>query len=173
MTYIYIYSYVLYCPISANGGIYLDTDIIVLRSFNPLRFHPSTLGRETSYGLGSGIIVGEPLSKFICIWLHAYRNYNPWPWHWAAYAVWAPHNLAKIFPDDINIEKNTLHSPSWQETEQIYKMTIDWSEKYAIHVWHRYGYVPTQPESPGGIEHLNNTLGQIMRYVYYGDKEIR
>ena len=41
------------------GGIYLDTDVLVLRSMDQLRKHPLTLGREIPPKLIAGIIVAH------------------------------------------------------------------------------------------------------------------
>ena len=162
-----------------NGGIYLDTDIIVLKSFDALRRHRVTLGRETSYGLGSGIILSQPRAAFVCMWLHAFRDYSPLPWHWATYAVWTPHRLAHALSassaataaaqDEIYIDERHLQHPTWLRSEQLFDTVYDWSENYAVHVWKRYGRVP---ESPDDVKRLNTTLGQVMRFVYFGSKDL-
>ena len=153
-----------------NGGIYLDTDIIVLRSFDPLRRFATTLGRETSYGLGSGIILAEPNSVFIHLWLNSFKSYNPWPWNWAKYAVWTPHVLARQFAEEIHIEETRLQHPTWAQSDQLCEKLYDWSENYAVHVWKRFCEVPQTVEE---INSLNNTLGEVFRYVYYGSKKLR
>jgi hypothetical protein len=79
-----------------NGGIYLDTDILVLKPFTPLLQQETVLGRETSYGLGSGIILARPRAPFVCMWRHVFSTYMPWPWNWAKYAVWTPNKLQKV-----------------------------------------------------------------------------
>ena len=152
-----------------NGGIYLDTDVIVLKSFDPLRVHSLTLGRETSYGLGSSIILSEPGGPFVCVWREAFRTYSPYPWNWARYAVWTPHTLSNKLPEHIHIEKKHLLSPTWAQSELLFNKVYNWSENYAIHVWKRFGEVPEGPED---IKALNTTLGQIMRYVFFGSKDL-
>ena len=141
----------------------------MLKSFDSLRRHALTLGRETSYGLGSGIIVAKPRAPFLCVWMNSFRNYNPVPWHWATYAVWTPHALAKELPHDVHVEEQHLQHPAWWQSRLLFDDVYDWSHNYAIHVWKRYGHVPRSPDQ---IKTLNTTLGEIMRYVYFGSKAL-
>ena len=147
-----------------NGGIYLDTDMLLLKTLDPLRRYELTLGRETSYGLGSGIIIAKPKAPFVCVWLNVFRDYNPFPWNWAYYVIVTPNRLAQVLPERLHIEENTLHKPSWQQAELLFRKRVDWSKSYAVHVWKRYGSVP---KSPAELDALNTTLGEIMRYIYF------
>jgi len=65
------------------GGIYLDPDVLVLRSFDPLRRKSLTMGRESSASISNGIIVGRRGAVFMRLWLEAYRTFNPdvWAYH--------------------------------------------------------------------------------------------
>ena len=51
------------------GGIYLDTDVLVLRSMDQLRKHPLTLGREIPPKFIAGIIVAHKDALFLKLWL--------------------------------------------------------------------------------------------------------
>jgi mannosyltransferase OCH1-like enzyme len=65
------------------GGIYLDNDVLVLKSFDPLRNYSLTLGRETKKPLhliSNGIIIGRPGSMFLRAWITTYRTFNPKEW---------------------------------------------------------------------------------------------
>ena len=143
--------------------------MIVVKSFDPLRKHDLTLGRETSYGLGSSIVIGQPESAFVCVWKESFRSYAPYPWNWAKYAVWTPHALAKRLPEHIHIENKNLLSPTWAQSDLLFNKVYNWTDNFAIHVWKRFGEVPDNPDD---IKMLNTTLGQIMRYVYYGSKDL-
>jgi len=155
------------CSLSENGGIYLDTDVIVLKSFDPLRkTYPLTLGRETVSSIANGIIISTPRQPFLCVWYHGYRNYDPHePGAWSYYSVITAHKLAELFPNHVHVEDRSLVHPSWHEEEVslLFEKHYDWSKNFAIHVWKRYGRVPKDPRD---IDNLNTTLGEIMRYVY-------
>ena len=70
----------------------------------------------------------------------------------------------------MHIEPRGLQHPSWAEAEQLFDWRTEWTnENYAFHIWKRYGNVPADEE---GIKALNTTLGEVMRYVYYGSREL-
>ncbi len=141
--------------------------MLVLKSFDPLKIYDLTLGRETSFGLGNGIIIAKPFSEFVCIWFNAYRDYNPFRWNWAYYSVQFPNLLAKAMPGSIHIEESSLQKPAYNEPHKLFTHGYDWSNNYAIHVWKRRGRVPDRPEE---LQGLNTTLGEVMRYIMYGMK---
>ena len=39
-----------------------------------------------------------------------------------------------------------------------------------MHIWKRQGHVPSRP---GETHQLDNTLGEVMRFIYYNDKSLR
>ena len=135
-----------------------------MKSFDPLRVHDVTLGRETFYGLGSGIIIAKPFAQFVCIWFNSFRDYNPFLWNWAYYAVHFPNRLAKVLPHAIHIEETSLQKPNYHEAHKLFSTGFDWSNNYAIHVWKRKGHVPDGPEE---LRNANSTLGEVMRYIMY------
>ena len=158
------YIYVLY--LSDNGGIYLDTDVIVLKSFDTLRkMYPLTLGRPSSVSVANGIIISAPRRPFICVWLNGYRDYDPAsPGAWGKYSVITAHKLAQLFPRHIHIEERSLLHPSWAgELPLMFDKIYDWSNNYAMHIWKSLRPVPKGPED---IQTLNTTLGQVMRHAY-------
>nr|XP_039250671.1 uncharacterized protein LOC120328293 [Styela clava] len=58
------------------GGIYLDSDVIILKSMNPLRKYPFTIGRSTEYSLSNGVMLSEPDSSFIKEWMSYFNKYD-------------------------------------------------------------------------------------------------
>jgi hypothetical protein len=58
----------------------MDHDVLVLKSFDPLRNYSLTLGRESKDALANGIIIGRPGSLFLRLWITTYRTYNPKQW---------------------------------------------------------------------------------------------
>lgn len=64
--------------LSREGGIYLDTDVYVLKSFTDLLNSPRDilLGHEggNRYGLCNAVIVSRPGSRFMEIWRESYEK---------------------------------------------------------------------------------------------------
>ena len=62
-----------------EGGIYLDTDVIVLKSFDDFRQYTVTMGEQNRGVLGSAIIVAKPGAPFLRTWLSAFvKDFRPW-----------------------------------------------------------------------------------------------
>ena len=148
-----------------NGGIYLDLDVLVFRSFQPLLNYSVVLGRETSYSLGNNVILASSYAPFLCIWQQAYVNYEPWPWNWARFSTWLPHQLATFLSTSlVRVESDAFQRPTYFQLDLMFHGHYDWSRSYAMHVWHRWG---TVPETVDQMNKTDNTLGEVMRYIYY------
>ncbi|XP_059154520.1 uncharacterized protein LOC131940002 isoform X2 [Physella acuta] len=64
-----------------NGGIYLDTDMVVLRSLDALLDHDLTMGLiENITGLGNAFILAKRGNSFIRDWYNGYRQYKNDVW---------------------------------------------------------------------------------------------
>jgi len=58
----------------------LDPDVLVLRSFDPLRHMPLTLAREAEGAIANGIIICRRGVFFFRLWMETYRTYDPNNW---------------------------------------------------------------------------------------------
>ncbi|ELU04130.1 hypothetical protein CAPTEDRAFT_219581 [Capitella teleta] len=152
-----------------HGGIYLDLDVIILRSFDSLLKHDVTMGAESPDLLGSGLILSKADSTFLKLWLETYRNFTDGDWN--RFSVRKPMEIAKAHPDLLHIEWFGFHRPNWFEREWIYSTGLlwDWSENFAMHLWYRTHDTEYEPES---IRKLNSTLGEVFRFVFYGSGNI-
>lgn len=102
---------------SEEGGVYLDMDVLILKPVGDLRYYQLSLGKEISTDtyLGSGIILAQHHSPFICVWLHAFRQYHPDRQNKGAggdYPVVTPGVLVRLMPDLVHIEETSLNRPS-------------------------------------------------------------
>ena len=92
------------------GGIYMDTDTVILKPFDPLFCYNVTLGQETDRGLANGIIVAAPDAQFLHIWNNEYRAYKPKLWNYNSVQV--PFKLWQRHPDLVHVEHTTIVRPS-------------------------------------------------------------
>jgi mannosyltransferase OCH1-like enzyme len=152
------------------GGIYMDLDVVVLKSFDPLLKYDTTMGYERTDGLCNGIIISKPNAPFLRLWHLEYSNFvdNSWAYH----SVELPAVLARTYPGLIHTEERTLHRPNWDESEWMYGKgkLYNWSNNYAVHLYYNSGqrWIEYSPET---IKKINTTMGQIFRYIYYGSKD--
>lgn len=129
------------------GGIYMDIDTFVNKSFNDLLDNEFVIGIQNSggkddreyYGLCNAIMLSEKQSKFATEWLKSYDtfNRNNWDYH----SVIKPYYLAKEFPDHVTILPPKKFFPFlWGQMEN-YLLTsnslamTELKDCYSMHLW--------------------------------------
>ncbi|XP_069130281.1 uncharacterized protein [Argopecten irradians] len=149
------------------GGIYMDTDEILLRTLDPLRKHQFTLSKAFDVNLSNGLILSARDAGFLNIWIKAYDTYDPNKWGY--HSTIMPAKLSKIYPDMIHVENKTFVRPDAGHTKDLFQNNFDWSNNYAIHLFMRYY---KKVYSLTSIRTLNCTLGTVARFILFGHKEL-
>lgn len=152
---------------SEYGGIYVDTDEIILRSLDSLLKFPFTLSHEFDNNLANGLILSSPNATFIYHWLDGYETFNND--QWAYHSTILPCELSKIYPNLIHVENRTFIRPSYVELPLIYQENFNWSQNYAMHLYIRF-YKGMYTFSD--VRRLNTTLGSVARHVLYDTNEL-
>ena len=160
-----------------QGGIYLDTDVIVINKMDNLRNHSCTLGYELlppEETICGGVIMGAKHSTFLYLWLNSFLDdYKVGKWAYNSGKV--PSKLAKRYPETVNIVPDKFHRPNWQKPhigKIWFNQTCRWWENYTIHLWYRkYREAYKGPEpSLSNIKQWKGTFGQIARFILCGEK---
>ncbi|XP_069132313.1 uncharacterized protein [Argopecten irradians] len=149
------------------GGIYMDTDEILIRSLDPLRKYNFTLSHELDINLSNGLIMSARNASFLNVWYNEYATFDGVVW--AHHSTIVPYQLSQKYPHLIHIEKKTFVNPDYTNVDMIFKENFNWSNNYAIHLYIRYYKVE---HNFTDIRHLNTTLGSVARHVLYGIKEL-
>ena len=156
-----------------KGGIYLDFDIMAIRSFDELRRHSCTVGYESSTKMCAGVIICSKSHTFLYLWLNSFFEDHQMVWAYNTGTI--PSKLIERFPELVRVEKNKIHRPNWEELDMIWGETpYPWRQNYAIHTWIRAAIrnkFTTYP-TPESIKTMNSTYGEVARYVYYGSTDI-
>ena len=146
------------------GGIYMDLDVIALKSFDPFLAFDTTMGLEEPGRLCNALIISRPNASFLNSWYDRYKSFNDT--EYSEHSVALPARLACSYPELIHVEETTFHRPNYKELIWIHgHLSYNWQENYAMKLWYRKYDIDHTPES---IKRLNTTMGQIFRYVYYG-----
>lgn len=109
------------------GGVYLDTDTITVKSFEPLLNEQFVMGVQSSYydappGLCNATLLGRRHAKFVRIWCRRYVTFRSkgrdklWDYHSGripALLSWYHPNLIKILPFD------RFFYPLWSDVERV------------------------------------------------------
>lgn len=72
--YAFVSDYVRLFALKNYGGIYLDTDVEVLSTFNPFLESEITLGFESENRIATAIIMAGQNNPLICQWLNTYHT---------------------------------------------------------------------------------------------------
>ncbi len=83
-------------------------DIVILKSFDPLKKYATTMGEEDPAKLNIGAIVTKPDSPFI--WL-IYLNYYNYVDVFGHNGLYVPMNLSRQYPDLIHVEEDSMAKP--------------------------------------------------------------
>lgn len=122
------------------GGIYLDTDIVVLRPFSSLLMHEFVMGQEGEngqYGLCNAVILANKDSPFLRRWYESYRSFDDSLWSY--HSVQLPLIMSRDFPSEIHVVNHkTFFWPLWIKSglQEIFrKQDYDYSSNLAVHTW--------------------------------------
>lgn len=127
-----------------HGGIYLDADVFVHRSFDELLGLPAVLGIEGQdriYGMADAVILARPNSPFLIRWLDSYRTFRSKgrDEFWGEHPVRMPAQLAREYPDEIAVlPYNAFFWPLWTPDHLHWMFESDSKIEplgYANHLW--------------------------------------
>lgn len=147
----------------SKGGIYLDADVFVHRSFDDLLAHATVLGKQVvdgeELGLCNAVILSEAQAPFLRRWHSEYRSFRSTGHdiYWDEHSVRLPNQLSKQFPDEVTVLPSfAFFWPTFTEADLalIFESSaaIDVSRAYATHLW----------ESPAWATHLEHlTPGRV------------
>jgi hypothetical protein len=102
-----------------QGGIYLDADVFVHKSFDHLLDNSVVLGQEgidAEHGVANAVILAEPGARFLKTWYQDYRSFRSKgvDQYWNEHSVRRPGLLAKSHPGDVTILPHTaFYWPLW------------------------------------------------------------
>ncbi|CAM9611235.1 unnamed protein product, partial [Ectocarpus fasciculatus] len=84
-----------------HGGIYLDTDVLIMKSLDRFKYNSMTMGQENPWKLGNAVMLAAKNSSFMRKWYEEYRdvNFNCWGCH----SLKRPMVLSKKFPKLVNV----------------------------------------------------------------------
>jgi hypothetical protein len=127
-----------------EGGIYLDSDIIPLASFEEVRRVGGkgrlVLGLEEApgqTGLCNAVLVGAANTSFINRWWAAYDTFDPKA-SWAYHSVLLPRELAAAHPEEVTVlSGRAFFKPVWTELKELYEEDdgYDYKDNFAVHLW--------------------------------------
>ena len=163
--------------IHSFGGVYMDFDVLLVRSLRPLMCYNTTLGQEDNRGLPNNLIIAIPNSTFVDLWLKVYdTDYRKNVWSYNSVLV--PFQLHIKHTDIVHVETESINHPNWhlKGLSKIFDPIgqgggFDWKKNYAVHLWNQFSANKVR-ETPESIRKMNSSYGQIARRIYYGNEDM-
>ena len=156
--------------LSDLGGIYLDADVFVHRSFDPLLGHAVVLGQEGPdghFGVANAVILSEAGAPFLRRWLDQYHWFRGGRTHldpfWSEHSVQLPHVMTKLFPDDVTVvDHQAFYWPLWLDAHLTWifdsPQPIDLSRSYATHLWESRAWAHLEGLTPGKVRRATSNF---------------
>lgn len=153
------------------GGIYLDIDVVCLKSFDDLLNNQFVMGIEKSNarveGLCNAVMLSQPNAPFANAWIDDYAiNYQPE--HWQVNSVVRPFELSKLYPQFITVLPHTAFFKfSWDDIDRpkIFEESNDVSDAYCLHLWETKNYNLLKLYNNDYVDSRNDTLSRIYKNI--------
>lgn len=147
------------------GGIYMDLDIIPLKSFDSYLQNDMVLGEENKNLLCNALIMAKSNSFFLQKWYESYVSFDDKDWN--GHSVVMPGRLANTYPDQIYVvPKKNLFDPDYSQVKELFESVIDVSDNIAIHLWNHAARKYTSSLSEEHIMTYDSTFNLIARRYF-------
>lgn len=155
-----------------QGGIYLDTDVLVHRGFDDLLAASVVMGQQEGNGgtgLCNAVILAEKNAPFLQRWYGEYRTFNCDLWD--EHSVRVPMRLARAQPGDVTVlPQDAFFDPSWdpEGLRRIFGSDQPaMASRYANHLWEGLAWQQHLHElTPGRVRRVNSNFHSwARRYV--------
>lgn len=159
----------------SRGGIYLDADVFVHRSFDDLLGNTTVLGYQDVGGPGTGlcnaVILSEAQAPFLERWYSEYRSFRSLGTDafWDEHSVQVPMQLSKRFPDELTLlPQQAFFWPGFRPDgiKLIFdgSAEIDISKSFATHLWEALAWESyLEYLSPGRVRSIDSNFHKWVR----------
>ncbi|XP_053387662.1 uncharacterized protein LOC123543034 [Mercenaria mercenaria] len=152
------------------GGIYMDTDTVLVKSIDSLRQYPCVMSTQSG-SLGSAFIMAEKNATFLNMWLEGYKtNYRSS--HYYYNAMIYPRQLAYNHTDIIHVEDGTVSRPKDLYVNKPHSKRFEsynWSNIFGMHLFTRNTRTTFNEDT---IKDMRSVTGAILRHILFGNKEL-
>ena len=157
--------------VAEYGGIYVDTDQVILNPLDKFRDNECTIGLDYTTQAANSLILAKPKSPFIKLWYESYKTFSKMDGN--KHSQVTPYKLSKRHPEMVKVLDSTFSGPNANQLSNIYARNIDWSKQYGIHM-----HLKLQQRFYGdklnlvSIKTMNNTAGAVSRWILYQNTDM-
>lgn len=144
-----------------HGGIYLDVDVLVHESFDPLLNHSVVMGTEGDSGLCNAVILAEKEAPFIREWYENYRTFDDARWN--EHSVILPRRLSEKYQGSmVKLPEKAFFWPTWR-AKDIYTMFGARNRPqvrgdFANHLWEQNARYYLGGLTPGHVRRVDSAF---------------
>lgn len=147
------------------GGIYLDIDVLTLRSFDSLLNLSDVVMAhqdDDENTACNAVIIGKKHALFLKRLYDSYQSFNPKCW--SCHSVRIPGQLALLYPNEVIVlPANTFFHPRWTESNRFFASNdYNFSSNYASHLWNTVNNNRLRQLTPNKILNGKFTLARML-----------
>ncbi|XP_067123869.1 uncharacterized protein [Centruroides vittatus] len=157
------------------GGVFLDSDVYVVKSLHYYRRFEFALGWPPKQFLGTQVLIAHRNSRFLKLWYQSYKYYRPTRWYYNAgelptesILLFRPNFVHRV-PYDFGVQNLAfmlygVRSPNWRDYHTIHLL-----------IRHRKYLVPDdhlEDFDENNIKTYNKTFGDMARQVLFGKSDM-
>lgn len=156
-----------------HGGVYVDTDTIFVKSYEPLLDNKFVLGQQGmngAEGLCPAVILSEPGARFGQYWLagfeHSFKGGPPGSPGWCIHSVEYPYYLSKQLSNEITIlNHETFFWPLYHSDhmKMLFEEVHHFPNAYSHHLWESSGKEYLNQLTEDSILEQDTTFNLLVR----------
>ncbi|KAL4226675.1 hypothetical protein ACF0H5_014655 [Mactra antiquata] len=153
------------------GGIYLDTDQVLLKSLNKFRNNDATIGLDYGTAAANSIVLAKKNAIFIKLWYETYRTFTRTDGN--KHSQDTPYRLAEKHRSLVMVARDILSFPNAHQLTSLYSKNVPFDDKFGMHLHDKlHSRFYKKRLSIDSIRNMNTTFGSVARYILYGNTEL-
>ncbi|KAJ3326522.1 hypothetical protein HDU76_012854 [Blyttiomyces sp. JEL0837] len=136
-----------------HGGIYLDSDVFIYRSLDPLLHHEFVMAREDFHGMANAFMLASNDSRFLKEWYGRYKNFDDRVW--SEHSVLLPLRMLGEMPDTICALPRFIHT----KDEYIFQNSF----QYGYHTFNHKAFNYLIKTTPDFVRSYNSSFTRLLR----------
>ncbi|CAM0141906.1 hypothetical protein VKS41_004392 [Umbelopsis sp. WA50703] len=161
------------------GGIYLDLDVILMKSIDHLLDEEFAMGQEGIggwSGLCNAVLLSRANAPFLQRWYETYKHFNQKDWN--HHSVLLPRLLAAKFSSEIRqLNYDAFFWPLWDKNglRQLYlEKSYDFANNLGVHLWESAANKNLIKDiTPGVIQEVDTSINCVLRRFLPNQSAVR
>ncbi|XP_052779015.1 uncharacterized protein LOC128216480 [Mya arenaria] len=153
------------------GGIYVDTDQLILQPLDKFRNADATIGMDFGSLAANSLIIAKRNAVFIKYWLESYKSFGKTDGNKHSQTI--PFKLARKYRKYVQVVGDVFSAPNAHKLADIYSKNAPWRHQYGMHMHLKLRQRFFDEEfTMTAIKSMNTTAGAVARFIIYGNEEV-